>query len=72
MKTLRMIYKKHSKGILSDVELERAVFKTHLKSLIYQFLGLFSLQYLLTSNRNNSLNSEQINYIKSTILKLKN
>jgi glycosyltransferase involved in cell wall biosynthesis len=72
MKTLRMIYRVHSNGLLSGTELALTIFKTHLKSLIYRFMGLLKLQYILTSGRNSSLTSEQISQVNSIILKLKN
>lgn len=72
MKTLRMIYRVYSNGLLSGTELALTIFKTHLKSLIYRFMGLLKLQYILTSGRNSSLTSEQISQVNSIILKLKN
>lgn len=72
MKTLRMIYREHSNGMMSDAELALTLFKTHLKSFIYRFMGIFKLQYILTSGRNDSLTSEQISHVNSIILKLKN
>lgn len=72
MKTLRMIYRVHSNGLLSGTELALTIFKTHLKSLIYRFMGLLKLQYILTSGRNRSLTSEQISHVNSIVLKLKN
>lgn len=71
MKTLRMIYKKYYKGLLSKNELAVELFKSHLKVILYRFMGIFGLQYLLTSQRNISLTKHQINYINNIILKLK-
>ena len=71
MKTLRMIYKKHSEGLLSKRELAIEIIKTYLKGYLYKFIGFFNLQYLLSSTRNNSLSKEQIIYIKNFILELK-
>jgi glycosyltransferase involved in cell wall biosynthesis len=71
MKTLRIIYKKYYKGLLSKNELAVELFKSHLKVILYTFMGFFGLQYLLTSKRNISLTKHQINYINNIILKLK-
>ena len=71
MKTLRMIYRNYSKGLLSNNELAIEIFKTHLKSFLYRFMGFFNLQYLITSKRNNSLTKIQIDFVKNFILELK-
>jgi glycosyltransferase involved in cell wall biosynthesis len=71
MKTLRMIYRKHFRLILSDSELALALLNTHLKSFLYQFMGSFGLQHILTSRRNDSLSPAQIKYINSFISILK-
>lgn len=71
MKTLRMIYRNYSKGLISNSELVIEIFKTHLKGFLYRFMGVFNLQYLLTSKRNNSLSKEQIKYVENFILELK-
>lgn len=71
MKTLRMIYRKHARAILSNSELALALFNTYLKSFLYQFMGSFGLQHILTSRRNDSLSPAQIKYINAFILKLK-
>jgi len=71
MKTLRMIYRKHARAILSNSELALALLNTHLKSLLYQFMGSFGVQHILTSRRNDSLSPAQIKYINAFILKLK-
>lgn len=71
MKTLRMIYRKHSRAILSNSELALALLNTHLKSLLYQFMGSLGVQHILTSRRNDSLSPAQIKYINAFILKLK-
>jgi glycosyltransferase involved in cell wall biosynthesis len=71
MKTLRLIYKNYSKGLLSNIELAILILKTYLKGYLYRFAGIFSLQYLLTSRRNYSLTKDQINNLEKIILKLK-
>ena len=71
MKTLRMIYRNYSKGLLSNNELAIEIFKSYLKSFLYRFMGFFNLQYLSTSKRNNSLTKIQIDFVKNFILELK-
>lgn len=72
MKTLRMIYRNYSIGLLSNCELNIAIYKSHLKSLLYRFMGILNLQHILTARRNRTLTKDQINYIKNCVLKLKN
>lgn len=71
MKTLRMIYRNYSKGLLSNNELAIEIFKSYLKGFLYRLMGFFNLQYLLTSKRNNSLTKAQIAYVEKAIFKLK-
>lgn len=71
MKTLRMIYRNYSKGLLSNNELAIEIFKSYLKGFLYRLMGFFNLQYLLTSKRNNSLTKAQIVYVEKAIFKLK-
>jgi len=72
MKTLRMIYRNYSKGLLSNSELNIELFKSHLKGILYKIMGILGLQHILTSRRNQKLTKDQINYIENCILKLKN
>lgn len=71
MKTIRLIYRNYSKGVLSNSELVFEIFKTYLKSLLYRLMGVFQLQYLITSKRNNPLSTEQIISVESKIQELK-
>lgn len=71
MRTLRLIYRNYSKGLLSNSELAFEICKTYFKSFLYKLLGFFNLQYLLTSRRNNSLSKEQINSVENFMVELK-
>lgn len=70
MKTIRIIYRNYSKGVLSSNELVFEIFKTYLKVLMYRFMGVFKLQYLITSKRNNSLSKNQIILVNDAIKEL--
>jgi glycosyltransferase involved in cell wall biosynthesis len=70
MKTLRIIHQNYSKGLLSPNELLFEILKSHFKSLLYKCMGVFNLQYMLTSRRNDSLNEVQIKYIENLIIEL--
>lgn len=70
MKTLRKIFRVHGIGILTKREIIKAIASTHLKSTIYKVCGFFSMQHVLTANRNNTLSMTQKNEIKAFINKI--
>jgi glycosyltransferase involved in cell wall biosynthesis len=70
MKALRMVYIDYSNS-LTYKQLILLILFTYLKGAVYRFVGIFNLQYILSSKRNLSLNQDQINSINSFILTLK-
>lgn len=70
MKTLRKIFRVHGVDILTKREIIKAIASTHLKSAIYKVFGFFSMQYVLTANRNSTLSMTQKNEIKAFVNKI--
>jgi glycosyltransferase involved in cell wall biosynthesis len=70
MKTLRKIFRVHGIDILTKREIIKAIASTHLKSAIYKVCGFFSMQHVLTANRNNTLSMTQKNEIKAFVNKI--
>jgi len=72
MKTLRIVFMEHSKGYFTNFELFVEILKTYLKTFLYRSYGLFNLQHLLSSKRNNPLTLDQVVFIKNFICELRN
>jgi glycosyltransferase involved in cell wall biosynthesis len=72
MQTLRKIFKKYGRGVLTHRELSFEILKTHIKSFMYSFFSFFGVQYLLSARRNVLLTPQQKQLIDADILKIKN
>lgn len=71
MKTTRLVLKNHSKGYLTVCQFSIEVLKTYLKSALYQIVGFFGLQALLTAKRNSLLDDNQKKSIVDFLNELK-
>jgi glycosyltransferase involved in cell wall biosynthesis len=71
MRTLRMILRKYSKENHFKSRLFIEIYKSYLKGMIYQFLGCFKMQYILSAKRNKTLTHNQKNSIENLISVLK-
>lgn len=71
MRTFRKILRIYSPGVLSRSELQAEMFKTYLKSATYKVFAFFKIQYILTSKRNQKLDSIQQDEIIEVIRHIK-
>jgi len=55
----RKILRKYGPGVLTSIEIDVEIMKSHCKTGLYSFFSLFSLQHLLTAKRNSILSTEE-------------
>lgn len=70
MQTLRKIFKKYGRAVLSKRELWLEIQKTYLKEIIYSLAGFFKFQHFLTRQRNTPLTNRQAEDVKISILEI--
>jgi glycosyltransferase involved in cell wall biosynthesis len=70
-RTHRKILRKYGPGVLSPVELEWEILRSHLKSTVYRVFAIFNMQYTLSSKRNDKLNLTQVDQVKTAIQRIK-
>lgn len=70
MRTCRKVLQQYGPQYLSVQQLRKEIFKTYLKSFLYQALGLFGFQDILSKQRNRSLPVQERQKMQSIVSKV--
>lgn len=70
-RTHRKMLRKYAPGVLSKSEFVYEILRSHSKSTLYRIFSIIGMQQFLSSKRNDRLNMEQVNAVKTAIGKIK-